>query len=31
LESTMYMIKEFNALNGLVKEEHGYRSNCLLD
>ena len=26
LESTMYMIKEFNALNALAKEEHGYRT-----
>ena len=31
LESTIVMIKEFNALNQLAKEEHGYRSNCLLD
>ena len=26
LESTMYMIKEFNALNDLVKEEYAYRT-----
>ena len=26
LESTLVMIKEFNALNQLAKEEHGYRS-----
>jgi hypothetical protein len=25
LESTLVMIKEFNALNQLAKEEHGYR------
>jgi hypothetical protein len=26
LESTMYMIKNFDALNKLIKEEHAYRS-----
>jgi len=26
LDSTLVMIKEFNALNKLAKEEHGYRS-----
>jgi hypothetical protein len=26
LESTLVMIKEFNSLNQLAKEEHGYRS-----
>lgn len=26
LESTMVMIKEFNALNDLAKEERGYRT-----
>jgi len=26
LESTLYMIKNFDALNALIKEEHGYRT-----
>jgi hypothetical protein len=26
LESTIVMMKKFNALNELAKEEHGYRS-----
>lgn len=26
LESTIVMMKKFNALNKLAKEEHGYRS-----
>jgi hypothetical protein len=26
VESTVVMIKKFNALNQLAKEEHGYRS-----
>lgn len=29
LESTIYMINQFNALNDLAREEHGYRSEVI--
>ena len=29
LESTMFMIKKFNALNDLAKEEHCYRNETI--
>ena len=29
LESTIFMIKKFNALNALAKEEHDYRNETI--